>query len=138
MSDDWKTLSQPRLIGHMTDAYGHSVAISIDRDDIIIRRGGHDIRLAAAERDTIMRIYMQAERRLRRPDEPRPAPDAAGKAAERAGRVPPLEGAQRDHHRLCPMLNLPHPDRLARRRERREAPGRELVPGPGGDGRRPA
>ena len=62
MSDDWKTPSQPRLIGHLTDAYGHSVAISIDRDDIIIRRGGHDIRLAAAERDTIMRIYMQAER----------------------------------------------------------------------------
>ena len=61
-SDDWRTPSQPRLIGHLNDAHGRSVAVSVDRDAVIIRRGGQDIRLGAAERDTFMRIYHEAER----------------------------------------------------------------------------
>ena len=62
MPDDWKTPSKPRLIGHLNDSHGHSVAISVDRDAVVIRRGGQDIRLDAYDRDTFMRIYMEAER----------------------------------------------------------------------------
>ena len=62
MPDDWKTPSQPRLIGHMKDASGNSVAFCVSGDQIIIRRGGQDIRLGADERDTFMRIYIEAER----------------------------------------------------------------------------
>ena len=61
-SDYWKTPRQPRLIGDLNDTHGHSVAISVDRGDVIIRRGGQDIRLDAYDRDTFMRIYMEAER----------------------------------------------------------------------------
>ena len=62
MSDDWKTPRQPRLIGHLNDARRHSVAISVDRDAVVIRRGGQDIRLRAAARDMFSRLYFQAER----------------------------------------------------------------------------
>ena len=62
MSDDWKTPSQPRLIGHLNDAHGHSVALSVDGGDVVIRRGGQDIRLSAEERDTFMRIFVEAGR----------------------------------------------------------------------------
>ena len=62
MPDDWKTPSKPRLIGHLNDAHARSVAISVDGDAVVIRRGGQDIRLDAYDRDTFMRIYMEAER----------------------------------------------------------------------------
>ena len=62
MNEAWKTPSHARLIGHLNDAHGRSVAISVDGDAVVIRRGGQDIRLGADERDTFMRIYMEAER----------------------------------------------------------------------------
>ena len=62
MPDDWKTPSQPRLIGHLNDASGRSVAVSVDRDEVVITYGGQKLRLSLDERDTFMRIFMQAER----------------------------------------------------------------------------
>ena len=62
MPDDWKTPSQPRLVGHLNDASGNSVGFSVSRDQVVIRRGGVNIRLSAAERDPFMRLFMQAER----------------------------------------------------------------------------
>ncbi len=62
MPDDWKTPSQPNLIGHLNDASGHSVAVSVDRDAVVIRCNGQDIRLGDAERDTFIRLFMMAER----------------------------------------------------------------------------
>ena len=62
MTDDWKTPSQPRLIGHLSDAHGRSVALSVDRGDVLIRHLGTSMRLSAKERDLFGRIYMEAER----------------------------------------------------------------------------
>ena len=62
MTDDRNTPAQPRLIGHFSDTRGNSVAISVDRDAVVIRRGGQDIRLGAAGRDVFMRLFMDAER----------------------------------------------------------------------------
>jgi len=62
MPDDWKTPSQPRLIGHLNDASGNSVAVSADRDAVVIRCGGQDIRLRDADRDPFIRLFMMAER----------------------------------------------------------------------------
>jgi hypothetical protein len=61
MDDDWKTPRQPRLVGHLNDASGHSVAFSVDRDAVIIRRGGEDMRLGPDERDLFSRRYFEAE-----------------------------------------------------------------------------
>ncbi len=62
MSDDWKTPSQPRLIGHMNDASGRSVAFSVDRHEVVICYGGQKLRLGADGRDPFIRLFMQAER----------------------------------------------------------------------------
>ena len=64
MPDDWKTPTKPRLIGHMTDASGHSVAFLVVGGDSIIRRSGQEIRLGAAERDRFIRLFMDAEREI--------------------------------------------------------------------------
>ena len=60
--DDWKTPSRSRLIGHMNDTDGNSVAVSVSRDVIIIRRAGQDIRLCGARVTVFMRLLMDAER----------------------------------------------------------------------------
>ena len=70
MSDDWKTPTQPRLIGHMKDASGSSVAFCVSGDQIIIRRGGQDIRLSADGRDPFIRLFMQAEREIQAHEDP--------------------------------------------------------------------
>ena len=62
MPDDWKTPGKPLLIGHLSDASGHSVAVSADRGAVVIRRGGQDIRLGNADRDVFIRLFMMAER----------------------------------------------------------------------------
>ena len=56
------TPRQPRLVGHMSDATGRSVAIFVDRDVVVIRWSGQDIRLGLGQRDTFMRLFMTAER----------------------------------------------------------------------------
>lgn len=61
MNDDWKTPRQPELIGHLKDASGNSVAISVDRNEVLIRQHGIDIRLGPAERDLFPPLYFAAE-----------------------------------------------------------------------------
>ena len=70
MPDDWKTPSPPRLIGHLNDAHGHSVAISVDRGDVLIRRGGQDIRLGADELELFMQLFCQALSQVEHPEGP--------------------------------------------------------------------
>jgi hypothetical protein len=58
--DDWKTPRQPRLVGHLNDASGRSVAVSVDRHEVVISYGGQKIRLGPDGRDLFSRLYFEA------------------------------------------------------------------------------
>ena len=51
---------QLRLIGHLKDGGGRSVAVGVVRDVVVIRQHGVDIRLGPAERDLFSRRYFEA------------------------------------------------------------------------------
>ena len=55
------TPAQPRLIGHMRDVTGRSLAVSADRDTVILRWAGQSIRLGPAERAVFIRLFMLAK-----------------------------------------------------------------------------
>lgn len=61
MAEDWKTPRQPRLVGHVNDASGDSVAFLQDRDVVLIQQHGLSIRIGPDERETFVRWLWETE-----------------------------------------------------------------------------